>query len=209
VPRCKKFHVITYAYPAGASGGIYTEKGKTFLTAMHVIEGEDRNIKRFFKDLKKDRRIKKLEVHGSKFSYIFHLKKGGEHVQAYYSPKLIFVKPVVNHFDGFEYWEIGSWDRKELMNFMNKVKKHMDFFELLKLSKSKLADVYFPVIFPKLPKKQKKAIELAFKRGYYSYPKKVELKDLAREMKISIPTMQEHLRKAEIKLIPFVLKQKP
>ena len=83
----------------------------------------------------------------------------------------------------------------------------MDYYKVLKLSKSKLVDVYFPMLFPKIPEKQKKAIELAHKRGYYSYPKKIELRDLAKESGVSTPTFQENLRKAEIKLLPFILEQ--
>ncbi len=207
VPRCKKFHVITYAFPAGTSGGIFKEKGYTYLTAIHFIKGEDKNKKLFFKDLKKDKRVKKLEISGNKFSYLFQLPRGGEHVQLYYNPKLMFLKPVINHYDGFEYWEIGSWNRNPLTEFMSKLKKHMDYFELLKLEKAKLVDVYFPQIMPKLSDKQKKVIELACERGYYSYPKKVSLQQLAKQLKISVPTLQEHLRKAEIKLLPFILEQ--
>lgn len=207
VPRCKKFHVTTYAYPAGAAGGVYKKHKKTYLTGLHFIKGKEQNKNLFFRDLRKDKRVKKLEISGDRFSYLFQLPKKGEHVQLYYKPTLIFLKPVINHYDGFEYWEVGSWNRNSLEEFMSKLKKHMDYFELLKLEKSKLTDVYFPQIMPKLSNKQKKAIELAYSQGYYSYPRKVELKDLAKESKISVPTFQEHLRKAEIKLLPFILEQ--
>ena len=33
---------------------------------------------------------------------------------------------------------------------------------------------------PKISKKQKESIELALKEGYYEYPRKIELKDLAK-----------------------------
>jgi len=62
--------------------------------------------------------------------------------------------------------------------------------------------------FPELPEKQKGAIELAYEEGYYSYPKKSDLKDLAKIAKVSVPTFQENLRKAEIKLLPFILKRR-
>lgn len=207
VPRCQKFHVTTYAFPAGASGGVYEEKGRKYLTAIHLIKGEDKNKEEFFKDLKTDKRVKKLEINGNKFSYLLQLPKGGEHVQLYYDPQLIFLKPVINQFDGFEYWEVGSWDRNALTVFMKKLKEHMDYFELLKLENTKFADIYFPQIMPSLSEKQKEAIEYAYRRGYYSYPKKVDLHQLAKELKVSVPTLQEHLRKAEIKLLPFIIEQ--
>jgi predicted DNA binding protein len=208
VPRCKKFHVTTYAFPAGASGGVFKDKqGRTCLTGIHIIQGSDDDRKKFLADLKTDKRLHKFEAKGSKFSYIYILPKGGEHVQLYYNPKLIFVKPVINSSDGFEYWEVASWEKQDLMAFIKDLKKHMDYFELLKMSRTELADVYFPQILPKLSEKQRGAIDYAFKRGYYSYPRKVDLHQLAKELKVSVPTLQEHLRKAEIKLLPFILEQ--
>ena len=51
--------------------------------------------------------------------------------------------------------------------------------------------------------KQKQAIELAIKRGYYTSPRKISLQELAKISKLSFSTFQVHLRKAEEKLIPF------
>jgi predicted DNA binding protein len=58
-------------------------------------------------------------------------------------------------------------------------------------------------LHPELTDKQKTAIELAIKNGYYEYPRKIELKKLAKIMKVSYSTYQAHLRKAEKSLIPF------
>ena len=47
--------------------------------------------------------------------------------------------------------------------------------------------------------------ELAYENGYYSYPRKITLKKLAGLAKIGISTFQEHLRKAELKLLPTII----
>lgn len=203
VPRCKKFNVISYAYPTSS----YTKNGKRLLTAIHFIQGEGKNKKRFFNDLKKDERIRKLEISGDIYSYEVELEKKGEHVQLYFNPALSFVKPVINSSDGFEYWEIACFDKNILMKFVDDLKKHMDYFEILKFKNEKLKNIYFPNVLPSLSNKQKEVIEYAYKRGYYSYPKKVDLHQLAKELKISVPTLQEHIRKAEIKLLPFIIEQ--
>lgn len=201
--RCKKFNVISYAYPTSS----YVKNGKKFVTAVHFIQGEEANKKKFFNDLKKDKKIKKVEIFGNIYSYEVELKEGGEHVQLYYNPALSFVKPVINNYDGFEYWEVACFDKKILMNFVADLKKHMDYFEILKIKNEKLRHIYFPNVMPSLSKNQKKAIELAYKRGYYSYPRKIELKTLAKDSGVSVPTFQEHIRKAEIKLLPFIIEQ--
>ena len=81
----------------------------------------------------------------------------------------------------------------------------MDVCKILKLESSPLTDVYFPNVMPKLSKQQKKALELAYENGYYSYPRKSSLEKLAKLAKIGISTFQEHLRKAEIKLLPVII----
>ena len=53
-----------------------------------------------------------------------------------------------------------------------------------------------------LTDKQKHAFDLAVEHGYYGIPKRTDLAKLSRMMKISLATYQEHLRRAESKIIP-------
>ena len=76
--------------------------------------------------------------------------------------------------------------------------------ELKSIKNTKLGEIFFPHIYPKLPPKQKEAIELAVKKGYYEYPRKIDLEKLSRVKKVKRQTFQENLRKAEKKLIPFL-----
>ena len=59
---------------------------------------------------------------------------------------------------------------------------------------------------PFLSKNQRKALELAFANGYYDYPRKIELKDLAKQMNLSLSTYREHLRRAEKKVMPDLIR---
>ena len=59
---------------------------------------------------------------------------------------------------------------------------------------------------PHLTVKQKKAFELAVNNGYYEYPRKITLSQLASILGISFSTYQKHLRKAEQKILPFFFK---
>ena len=83
----------------------------------------------------------------------------------------------------------------------------MDICEILKMENSPLTDVYFPNVMPKLSKHQKTALEIAYNNGYYSYPRKITLEQLAKIAKVGISTFQEHLRKAELKLLPVIIEQ--
>jgi predicted DNA binding protein len=57
---------------------------------------------------------------------------------------------------------------------------------------------------PELTDKQYNAFKLASEQGYYEFPRKTNLHKLAELAKISRPTFEEHLRKAEIKLLRFM-----
>ena len=123
----------------------------------------------------------------------------------YHTKEIFFVKPVVNHPDGHEYWEVAAWEKPVLLKFIDSLEEHMDICNLQKMENSPLTDVYFPNIMPKLSPNQKDAIELAYENGYYSYPRKVDLRKLSKKAKLSLSTFQEHLRKAELKLLPAII----
>ncbi len=53
--------------------------------------------------------------------------------------------------------------------------------------------------------KQKQAIASAISMGYYSWPKTVNLEELAAKLGIKRRTLQENLRKAESKIIPKLI----
>ena len=57
---------------------------------------------------------------------------------------------------------------------------------------------------PSLSNKQKEVIQLAVKRGYFDFPRKINLDGLAKELKLTKQTVQQHLRIAEKKLVPFL-----
>ena len=75
--------------------------------------------------------------------------------------------------------------------------------QLLSIQNKKIKSISAIKVAPELTEKQKQAIELAIKRGYYTSPRKISLQELAKISKLSFSTFQVHLRKAEEKLIPF------
>lgn len=197
--RCEKFNVID----TGISFNIYQEKGKTYSPQINTVHGEDKDIKKFLKDLKKDKRIANLEIEGNSF---FCIEVRKEKIPSTFkTEKIIFVKPIFVDEKGYETWEIASWKKSILIEFMNRVEKEVEHIEILKLQQSKLTDVYYPHLMPKLTSSQKRAIELAFEHGYYNFPKKTDMEKLAKIMKISAPTFCEHLKKAEKNIMPDVI----
>jgi predicted DNA binding protein len=67
----------------------------------------------------------------------------------------------------------------------------------------KITNVSIAQIHPELTDKQKAAIKLAIEEGYYKIPREIDVKDLAKKSRLAFSTFQNHLRKAESKLIPY------
>ena len=55
-----------------------------------------------------------------------------------------------------------------------------------------------------LSEKQKKSLDIAIKNGYYAFPRKINLNQLAKIARISKQSFQESLCRAENKLIPYL-----
>jgi len=195
--RCEKFKVVSYSIPLGN----WQEKDYYFTSERHIIEGDAETIKKFFNDIKKDKKIMNLEISGNT---MFFVGKGKEKIpSSFYSQKMFFIKPVFVDKQGYEYWEIASYDRNVLNRFLNNMEKqHYEHIDILQFKEVKLNNIYFPAIAPGLTEKQKRVFELAVEEGYYDIPKRADLKKLSEIMKISLATYQEHLKRAEAKIIP-------
>jgi predicted DNA binding protein len=76
--------------------------------------------------------------------------------------------------------------------------------KLLFLKQIKVPKIFIPEIMPELTDKQYNAFKLASEQGYYEFPRKTNLHKLAKLAKVSRPTFEEHLRKAEIRLLRFM-----
>lgn len=193
-----KFDVVISMYPLSS----YREKGYVYHTNVNILSGKKENIKKFIAEIKKDKRC--MQFKGSGNVYLSHMKMkvADFHTTNYYTPKIFLLKPVV-HKDGKEDWYFGAWDKKIVTNLYKTFKKHFHV-KLLSIKEKDITDIFIPHIMPKITEKQKEAIHLAIDNGYYEFPRKIDLDKLSKLMSVSRVTYQEHLRKAERKLIPEI-----
>jgi len=119
-----------------------------------------------------------------------------------YHPEIIHLRPwVVDGENSLETFVVGSRKRKYLAHISKVIKeKHLGKLDYIKWRD--IQDFFMVNVMPKITEKQRRAIDLAIKKGYYEYPRKTTLKSLAKTMNISYSTFQAHLRKAEQKLLP-------
>jgi len=197
--RCRKFKCVGFSLPLSS----WKEKKGYYISQRHTIEGDKDKVNKFIQDLKKDKRIINVEISQNTIFFV-EKRKGREIPAAHYNPKMFFVQPVFVDKQGYEYWELASWQKQVLMEFRKRLEKSkaMHILKIEKFRNEKLNTIYFPKIMPHLSEKQQEAYRLAVEFGYYSFPRHVDLGDLAREMKVTVSTFQEHLRRAEAKIMP-------
>jgi predicted DNA binding protein len=191
-----KYDVVISMYPLTS----YKEGKYVYHTNVNILTGK--NIDKFIKAIKKDKRC--LNFSGSGNVYLSHLRMDVKdfHTTNYYTPKIFLLKPIV-HKNGKEDWYFGAWEKETITELYNTFKKHFNV-KMLSIKEQDFTDLFIPHIMPKITEKQKLAIHLAIMSGYYEFPRKTDLSKLAKMMNVSRVTYQEHLRKAERKLIPQI-----
>lgn len=195
--RMQKYKLMSFITFLGA----YKEKGISYAIGMHRLMGEEKKIKMFFKEFKRDPNVLRCQLNKNimvctERSTLLPISK--------FKNQIFFQKPVLVDEKGYEHWEFFSYERELINQFIRAARKSCDFFKIQKLSKTKLTDVYFPHAIPQLTAKQKRAFDLAWKEGYYAIPRKTNIRALAKLMHISKSTCQDLLRRAENKLLPDI-----
>jgi len=92
-------------------------------------------------------------------------------------------------------------DEKNLKKFLEVIKL---IGEVSKISFTK-AIFNEQTVLSCLTEKQKEILITAKKSGYYNYPRKINSQELSEKIGLSKPTVVQHLRKAEIRLITNLL----
>jgi predicted DNA binding protein len=198
-PVAKKYNLTIIGYPVTS----FKKNNKYYFVGAGTLSGNEKDIKKCLEMVKKNKRVKKIE---RKKDFFIVLYERDELLKELYNSEFIKIKPIIIDNQGKETWEIGCFDKKPLMKLISFLKKRLSNFKLLKLKQEFLDTLAILNIIPDITSKQKNALQLAVDNGYYAYPKKVELKALAKLMNISYSTYQAHLKKAEGKLIPFMSK---
>ena len=203
----KENKVELYYYPVN----YYIKENRYFFIAAGIIRGENKD--KFFDDLKKfksakkGRKIELLEKEGDFFTIITSHDINEEekkYVNLFYNPAIIHHKPIIVRKDGWEEWEIASLERKAIEDVIN-IGREVYELELGSFHKRKIKNFGFLTILPELTAKQENALKLALEFGYYNYPRKISLDKLAKIAKLSFSTFQAHVRKAENKILSFLI----
>lgn len=121
-----------------------------------------------------------------------------EHNCLYQSPTI--------YRQGWEYYTVIAFDETDVRALLNDLRSDRDI-ELL--SKTAIEEKQIPhsmltpvdQLFDDLTDRQLAALQLALETGYYEQPRQTSLRDIAGRTSVSKSTYEEHLRKAENKLL--------
>jgi predicted DNA binding protein len=122
---------------------------------------------------------------------------------------ILQISPVIYH-NGWEYYRVIVFKHEDLKDLMKRFEDRDFSFEILHKvafdgfianSLTLTADA----LFSDLTRKQMDALLTAYGSGYYSLPRKANVKDIADKKRVPRTTYQEHLKKAENKLVASLI----
>ncbi len=193
--KAKKYHVNVFAFPLSY---YYGKKWIVLHIAGNLI-GKDNDKKSFIKELEKEKKVVNFEV---KDDFFIGMIKDPIFLKILYSKDIIHVEAPFISEEGYEVMCVGCFEKQPLIKIVKILEKKYSG-ELISIEQKKIKSISVIKISSDLTDKQKQAMHLAIKNGYYNYPRKIDLPKLAKLMGISYSTFQAHLRKAEQKLIPY------
>ncbi|SFF96058.1 hypothetical protein SAMN04488063_0935 [Halopelagius inordinatus] len=107
---------------------------------------------------------------------------------------------------GWEHYTVVAFDSEDIRDLLGDLRADR---EIELLSKTSIAEKQIPhsmlapanQLFENLTDRQLAALQLALESGYYEQPRKTSLRELAGQTTVARSTYEEHLRKAENKLL--------
>lgn len=193
--KCIEHQINLFGFPLS----YYYDKKWVMVQIAGTIIGEEHKKKAFINKLKKDKRVINIELNND---FFIGTIKEPIYSKVLYNKDIIHLAPALISDNGYEIINVASFNKKSLLNAINAVEKNLGG-ELLSIQEKKIKSISVIKIHPDLTEKQKRAIELAIKNGYYGVPRKTSVEKLAKIAGLSFSTFQVHLRKAEQKLMPF------
>ncbi len=175
----------------------FFKKGKTFYNnKVAVFSGADwpEAVKR----LKKGFRYELLEVDENKC--FFRVPELGAFHTVALSSEVFLTQPIFFK-DGYQYWEVASYDKKAIHDVYTKIKKLKGNAEILSLKKAKHIVFAAEPLIGRLSDKQREAFNLAYVNGFYAVPRRKSLEKIALAARIPYTTFRERLQRAESTLM--------
>jgi predicted DNA binding protein len=118
------------------------------------------------------------------------------------------IQPTI-YSDGWEWYRVITFSKRDAANLFRDLEKFckVEVTYQKSPSDSSVRDnfrVSTTNLFGGLTSKQAQALAFALENGYYAIPRRIKTEDMAKRLKLSRTTYEEHLRKAETKVLGAV-----
>ncbi|MCK5025037.1 MAG: helix-turn-helix domain-containing protein [Nanoarchaeota archaeon] len=191
-----KYNINLFGFPLS----YYYEKDWITVQITGTIFGKKEDKKRFIRELKKEARVINFE---SNNDFFIGTIQEPVYTKCIYNKDIIHLAPALISEKGYEIITIGSFQRQPLTKIINLFEEKYNG-KLISIQQKKVKSISIIKMHPELTGKQKEAMTLAIKEGYYHSPRKISVQQLAKLTNLSFSTYQVHLRKAEEKLMPYL-----
>ncbi len=180
---------------------VFKKDGKAFVNKVVLVQGpgKEKYLKSVISHFGKKVRC----VEGNQVFYQ-HESLDAFNAQVMNS-EVIFIKPIIGK-GGYEYWTIASWDKKHLKDLAKKISKGKGIKVWVLGIRKQLVDLFISNVFEHMTSKQVNSIKTAVTNGYFDYPRKNSLEEIAKKEHLHESTFREHLRKAEGTIIKAALR---
>ncbi|MBU1197891.1 helix-turn-helix domain-containing protein [Candidatus Micrarchaeota archaeon] len=184
---------------------VYKKGEETHISKVLAVNGPD--TEKYIKQLLKT--MERYRIHHAERNYIFFSipQDAISYHTLILEERVFFIKPQMLK-NGFEYWTVASWDKESIQRLYKKIDAVAEraTIELTSL-KQENTNLFIPDVMQRLSEQQFNVMQRAAEFGYYTYPRKINLKQLSKKLRLSESALREHLRLAEAKLVPVALQQ--
>jgi len=198
----KKYDATAFIYIINK----YKSRGKAYVTSMRIVRCKTAQLRRYVEEVKEDKNAIDFEAEGNILYYTYRFSPRELRTTPIFdiTPELIFVKPLIFTPDSLCRISLISVSRKAIQDFLNRLKRRGKVIRF-SIVQEKVKTVFQPYVAPRLTEIQKNAALLAYQQGYYEIPKRILIERLAQMSKKSKSTFHDNLKRAESKIVKWVL----
>jgi predicted DNA binding protein len=173
---------------------VFQENGKARVMRLVSLWGKDKE--KIIAALREDKRIE-IVYRDADTIFLSTPSLGSFHMTVL-DKSVFFLEPILEE-GNWQYWKLGSNKKENLIKVYEKIKKMKDYAEIEVVSL--MQEKYFFGLDMRLSGVN--ALDFrwwraAYDLGYYEYPRKITLIQLAKKLDIPYTTLKDHLRKTEL-----------
>lgn len=180
----------------------YRRGRESLVTKVMFLGGKDKEL--LFQVMLGHKKLRIRSREGDQVVYE-HLATDTFHAQML-DGSVFIVGPVVAR-QGVEHWQVGSWKKAHLLRLVRRLKRVKGVRASLEGVHEGALDFFLPNTFAALSRGERSALLQAVAAGYYDFPRRRNLEQLARDNGVHESTLREQLRKAEGKVLAAAAKQ--